>query len=253
MAYTLVRDIIANSSPATQPITCIVEHHAVATSFAVVKSAFLNNGTSAHFCIGDGVVYQYVDLSRRAWHAKNANPFSVGIEHLNTSASKPYPISDGVLQTSGEFHAWLAKQLGWTQLRVGKEIRFHSEFVATACPGQLRDNGGAQRIATIANSILNGSPITPTPKPEPIIITREDLPMEFLFSNRGAVYHVHGHSCRALKSSTELSVLNAVYNQCATHYKWDQNDLKHFDWSNNDATANAIKNLCNYDPAEDDK
>lgn len=71
-------------------------------------------GVGAHFEIGsqqDGPVVQFLPLDRVAWHAGNANGFSIGIEHAGLGASRQEWISGhgNMLTTSATLAGWLLK------------------------------------------------------------------------------------------------------------------------------------------------
>lgn len=238
-------DLISNYSARTSPISCIVLHHAVATSFSAVKSAFLNNGTSAHYCVGENEIVRYVDIKNTAWHARSANDFSIGIEHLNSSAGAPYPISGKVIENGGWLLAELAKQLGWTKLTIGQNVRYHSEFVSTACPGQIRDNGLGQQMVNNGNRLLQGTAAAVPVQPKPEIET-EEMEMEFAFANRGAIYYVSGLNMTVLTNASEWAVLQATYNQVSQLTTGKSKNIPVRNWNNNDATANCWKKICKY-------
>lgn len=83
-----------------------------------------------HFDIEeDGTIYQANTLESIAWHAGNANRFSIGIE-LNGNFEKENP-------TDAQLHSlrWLTAQL---EQKLGKKLvqKGHKEVQATACPGK---------------------------------------------------------------------------------------------------------------------
>ena len=120
--------------------------------FSGVVSHLTNPKTkvSAHYVVEDNKIYQLVKEEDTAWHAAKANPYSIGIE------CNPR-------QSSGDYKtiAWLVAAI-WK--RYGKlPIYPHKKFVATSCPGTYDLN----KIAKLANAILNPPKPVPAPKPAP--------------------------------------------------------------------------------------
>lgn len=59
-----------------------------------VHRTLVERNLSVHFCVDrDGLITQYVDASARCSHAKQANPWSVGIEIVNGATDKPGPFN----------------------------------------------------------------------------------------------------------------------------------------------------------------
>lgn len=149
-----------------KPIEYIILHHAATTNPGIVLGAFNGNGTSAHYLVADNEVYQYVNESDTAYHAGNwdANQKSIGIEHINSSGPPTWNVSGATIHQSAKLCADIAKRQGWKSLAIGQNVRFHSDFSATACPGQLRDKGLGQQIVNEANKILSGGQPQPAPQ-----------------------------------------------------------------------------------------
>lgn len=120
----------------TQKVTTVVLHWMAGTLASTDKTFNSNVGTeratSAHYGIEDDVVHQYVRDEDTAWHARQANPFSIGIEH---SAQPGRDASDVTLETSAQLIASLAKKHGLTVS--ADRLVPHSLYVATTCPGTL--------------------------------------------------------------------------------------------------------------------
>lgn len=89
---------------------------------------------SAHFCVEEEQVHQYLSLKNVGWHAGNwlANLTSVGIEH---SAAPDRPASEVTYNTSAELICDICAQLGLVPSR--SLLHKHSEFSATSCPGTI--------------------------------------------------------------------------------------------------------------------
>jgi hypothetical protein len=106
--------------------------HWMAGTLASADSVFQNTTrqTSAHYGVGQGGnVHQYVKESDTAWHSRQVNPVSIGIEH---EGGPTIPITDSVYDTSAELIASIWKRIGKTVPLVK-----HNSFVATQCPGTL--------------------------------------------------------------------------------------------------------------------
>ncbi len=68
-------------------------------------------GLSVHFLLDvDGTIYQTLDLREQAWHARQANPVSIGVEIAQVGA---YPPSD-----AGALDRWYAREATGTRLTV---------------------------------------------------------------------------------------------------------------------------------------
>ena len=86
---------------------------------------------SAHYAIEDKTIHQYVDEGDTAWHAKIANPFSIGIEH---SAEPGRDATSMTLETSAMLIADICIR---HKLDPIKAIQPHSKYVRTQCPGTI--------------------------------------------------------------------------------------------------------------------
>ncbi len=91
-----------NFGERAEPITAVVIHDTEG-SFAGSLSWFQNcqAGSSAHYLIrsSDGYIVQLVRESDKAWHARDANRYSIGIEHEGY-ASNPDYYTDTMYKTS---------------------------------------------------------------------------------------------------------------------------------------------------------
>ncbi len=87
---------------------------------------FKNSGSqvSAHYVVGQGKMCQMVDENDGAWHSRQANPFSIGIE------VDPNPNDDTYNRVG-----WLVYHI---RSRLGNlPLKGHREYVNTQCPGTL--------------------------------------------------------------------------------------------------------------------
>lgn len=141
----------------------IVIHHMATTDYDSVPGIWNSRPASAHYGIGpNGEIRSYVDEENTAWHAGdwNANLTSIGIEHCNINGAPTYDISQATVESSAKLVADIAKRYGFGQVVPYKNLFPHSQFISTACPGQLV--GKLQEIADRANAINNGGGYVPT-------------------------------------------------------------------------------------------
>lgn len=119
----------------------LVHHNAgINMSHEGVKAAFVHNRTSAHYnCDAKGTVCQYVYDRDGAWHAGDfdVNMRSFGIEHADKD-SDPWLIADKALDAGAHLCAAICKEYKLGRPKWGGNIFPHSDYTATACPGQLK-------------------------------------------------------------------------------------------------------------------
>lgn len=145
----------------TQRVTKLLQHWTVGSREAT-DATFANpaNQVSAGYCIDDYLIHQYVRDEDTAWHARQANPFSIGIEHV---AGPGRPATDATYETSIKLNAHLCKKFN---LNPDDAIEYHKKYVATQC-SELDLN----RIKAGVKAILSGQPI-----PVPVVIDKPSLP-----------------------------------------------------------------------------
>ena len=115
-----------------QPVREIVIHWMVGT-LASTDATFQNTATStsAHYGVENSVVHKYVEETNAAWHALQANPWTIGIEH---SAAPGRAASDATYATSIELCADICRRYG---LNPDVAIVPHSKYVNTQCCGTV--------------------------------------------------------------------------------------------------------------------
>lgn len=142
----------------TQPVGRIVLHW-MAGSLTGTDATFQANvgterATSAHYGIEDENVHQYVRDEDTAWHARQANPFTIGIEH---SAQPGRAASDETYQSSIALVAALCKKHS-----IGAVLDPHSRYVVTTCPGSLDIDRIKQGVARLLTSgVITASTVAP--------------------------------------------------------------------------------------------
>lgn len=113
---------------------------------------------SAHYVVSGTTVYQLVNESNVAWHAMQANSFSIGIEiDPNTPA--------GTYETVSQLCREIA---GRHLMSLPNAIRAHRDYVQTECPGTL----DIERIRRGATQL------PPEGDPEMTIIVRPITPLK---------------------------------------------------------------------------
>lgn len=136
MAYNTTWIGSPNYTPGrTQPIQKIIIHWMagllVGTDAQFQTLEPPEKRTSAHYGVENSVRHQYVKLSDTAWHAMDANPFSIGIEHSAGPGRKP---TNATYANSIDLCAKLCKEYG---LDPYTDIEPHSKYVITQCPGNI--------------------------------------------------------------------------------------------------------------------
>ena len=89
--------------------------------------SFLRNPSSqvsAHYVVSDTTIVRLVAEKDTAWHAREANPFTIGIEVDPQAPGKTY-------ETVGQ----LVKEI--RQRHGDLPLKKHSDYVATQCPGTI--------------------------------------------------------------------------------------------------------------------
>ncbi|MBS9338395.1 N-acetylmuramoyl-L-alanine amidase [Fructobacillus sp. M2-14] len=155
----------------------IVIHHMATTNYDSVPGIWKTREASAHYGIGqDGQIRAYVDEDNTAWHAGQwaANSSSIGIEHANTSGSPDWGIAQATVDSSAKLVADIAKRYGFGKVVPYQNLFPHSEFIATGCPGNLKEK--LQEIADKANDIMAGGngDVAPQAAPESGQTPQED-------------------------------------------------------------------------------
>jgi N-acetyl-anhydromuramyl-L-alanine amidase AmpD len=100
---------------------------------------------SAHFGVSrGGNVWQWVDTDDEAWHAFDANTYSIGVEHAGFPNA---PLSSQQVEASGKLMAWAHKKYPaidlWVNKRMqGSGIAYHEQYEEWnldlhSCPGHI--------------------------------------------------------------------------------------------------------------------
>ena len=130
-------------TPVATKKTYIVLHWSTTKTLQQIYDTFMGGRkASAHYGIGeDGTIWQFVPDKFIAWHASEANKFSIGIEHCGG-----YLLPDGTMakptQACHDASAELVKYLGEKHgIKITNEfVKPHSYYDATQCCGSLDIN-----------------------------------------------------------------------------------------------------------------
>lgn len=105
--------------------------------------AWQTRKASAHYQVeADGTIGQLVADRDTAWHAGNANPYTIGIEHANNRLAPAWTISEATLENGAHLVAALCLAYGLGVPTWGVNVYPHQYFMATGCPGAI---AGSQR------------------------------------------------------------------------------------------------------------
>lgn len=166
---------------------------------------FFNNPAaqvSAHFWVSKtGVIEQYVDTARVAWHGRSLNSRYVGVE-TEGCPSSPWaePMTPAMQDALVRIYAEGAKVHGWANALASADgqrgFGFHRMAVATGCPCDVRLN---RRQAILDLAFGAPKPPEPAPEPEPepeplplsggaVFIVEKDGSMFWFIANGPASY-----------------------------------------------------------------
>jgi hypothetical protein len=110
------------------------------TCFRVLSE---ERGLSAHFLLDlDGTLYQTLDLADQAWHARQANPRSIGIEIANVGAAP--------LGAASALDSWYARDEQGTRVVIPEALGDGGLRI----PGFVARPARAERIAGVVNGQL---------------------------------------------------------------------------------------------------
>lgn len=140
-----------------------LHHNAGNLSIEDCYNVWQSREASAHYQVqGNGLIGQLVNDGDTAWHAGNANPWTIGIEHANNNFG-PWTISDATLESGAHLVAAICKYYGLGRPEWLVNVFPHSYFMATACPGEIAGSQNAaymQRAQQWYDAMVSGT--TPT-------------------------------------------------------------------------------------------
>lgn len=142
LAAAVARDGWTRAHLAEQIELCVLHYDACGTSQSCFRVLQDERSLSVHFLLDlDGTIYQTLDLAEQAWHARAANPRSIGIEIANVGAYPP------------EERATLAKSYEWTEDGV------HLCLSARAAASERTPFGGRPARPGLLSGAIHGTPL----------------------------------------------------------------------------------------------
>lgn len=145
----------------------LIIHHMASTDFwGSVAMMKRNNDrdSCSTYAIGLGQVVCLIDEDFKPSSTGTSNDLNaITVETRNVSGGPDWPVEALSLELIAQLAADLSRRYGWGRLQKGTNIRWHSEFNATACPGNFIRNN-LDNIVNRANELLGGGG-TPAPAP----------------------------------------------------------------------------------------
>lgn len=144
---------------------------------------------SAHFWVSKtGIIEQYVDTARVAWHGKSLNSRYVGVETEGCGvAPHAEPMTQAMFDGLVLIYREGMRRHGWDASLANKDgergFGYHRMAVATGCPCDVRLN---RRSDIIAAAI--GTPAPKPPDPVPALARRGD--QVFIQNNNGTFWFI---------------------------------------------------------------
>ncbi|MFY9190169.1 MAG: peptidoglycan recognition family protein [Lawsonella sp.] len=128
-----------------RPKIVVIHHNAGVLSAKQIYRVWQTRPASAHYQVeSSGRIVQLVRRADTAWHAGawNINLESIGIEISNSGgAADGWPIDPRARKEAAKLVAAICLFYKLGVPKAGTNVRFHREFCATACPGQLAPGG----------------------------------------------------------------------------------------------------------------
>lgn len=142
-----------NTGRSGYTIKAVVPHIAECLTMAGVDATFAGpREASAHYCVDDTAIHQYVAEEDTAWAVGDwmGNRETISIEHVGTTEKPP---SRATLDRSAELMADIARRYGWAEYVLGENVMLHKWYSATSCPATLDYDYLIER----ANELLRGA------------------------------------------------------------------------------------------------
>lgn len=142
----------------------VLHHNAGNLSIQDCYNVWQSREASAHYQVdANGTIGQLVNDWDTAWHAGNANPFTIGIEHAN-NCFDPWTISEATLDAGAHLVAALCKGYGLGEPTWGSNVVGHNTYMATSCPGEIAGSQNAEYMnrARKYYAEMTGGNYTPT-------------------------------------------------------------------------------------------
>lgn len=157
---------------------------------------FFNNPASqvsAHFWVSKtGVIEQYVDTTRVAWHGRSLNSYYIGVE-TEGCATSPYaePFTDAQIQALARIYSEGRDKHGWINALANtqgqKGFGYHRMAVNTGCPCDVRLNK-RQSILNIAFSVSPPKPPAPTKEGDSVFIRNNNIVYQLIYNGANSYW-----------------------------------------------------------------
>lgn len=181
-------------------------HHTAAVGLTVrgCYNVCPTGPASAHYLVQtDGVIGQLVHDADTAWALGDfdANCRLVNIEHAN-NGSDPWTVSETCLDSDAHLVAALCLAYGLGHPAWGRNVRPHSMYMATACPGEL---ARSQRDVYIARARRYYDMMTAGAADEEEIVTDQDIQKIAELAAQKVWACTSGHeTCDRVRRSTQI-------------------------------------------------
>ncbi|MBC6316390.1 peptidoglycan recognition protein family protein [Listeria grandensis] len=117
-------------------ITTVVVHHMAKTDFDEVPEVWREREASAHYGIGpSGEIRVYVGEEHRAWHARAANSYSIGIECCNVTEAPDWEVSEKTIDSLVLLIQDINARYDRKMRIVGHQCAEGNSAETTQCPG----------------------------------------------------------------------------------------------------------------------
>ncbi|ALS01089.1 hypothetical protein ATZ33_06820 [Enterococcus silesiacus] len=124
------------SSRDGKEITTVVIHHMAMTNYDGVPEVWREREASAHYGIGPkGEIRAYVGEEKKAWHARAANGYSIGIENCDITKEPDWEVSDETVDSLVKLIKDINQRYGRKMEIVGHQCAEGNSSATTQCPG----------------------------------------------------------------------------------------------------------------------
>lgn len=188
-------------------LRAIVLHHNAGTlTTEGCYWAWQTRKASAHYQVeADGTIGQLVADRDTAWHAGNANSYTIGIEHANNRLAPSWTISEATLENGAHLVAALCLAYGLGVPTWGVNVYPHQHFMNTGCPGAI---AGVQRDRYMSRARAWYEAMKNS-KPTIENVSRKDTEMLLLVDSKWW-YQTQGEYARYIQDPDILQKLSQV-------------------------------------------
>ena len=120
----------------------VLHHNAGNLTVEGCYNVWQSREASAHYQVEEnGRIGQLVNDWDTAWHAGDANPSSIGIEHANnafgSNDGRGWTISEATLDNGAHLVAAICRHYNLGRPEWGRNVFGHRDFMGTSCPGEI--------------------------------------------------------------------------------------------------------------------